>query len=178
VADDYEGRGEHDRRERVPPQHSVADVGHHRVPYARPPRTPASHAHPAHEDDPYDAAYRVPAILHDAGVTFCIAGGGTGWAARNLPYQAGMAAAFGLAPEDALRAVTLDAARVLGVDGMLGSLEPGKSASVVLTDGDLLEIRTHMKAVWIDGRPADLEEGRQERLYRRYRDRPVPAATP
>jgi len=58
---------------------------------------------------------------------------------------------------------------------VLGSLEPGKSASVVLTDGDLLEIRTHVRAVWVDGRPTDLEEGRQERLYRRYRDRPAPA---
>ncbi len=136
---------------------------------------PAVLALPGHEDDPYDAAYRVPALLREAGVTFCIAGGGTGWASRNLPYHAGMAAAFGLPREDAVRAVTLDAARVLSVDGVLGSLEPGKSASVVLTDGDLLEIRTHVRAVWVDGRPTDLEEGRQERLYRRYRDRPAPA---
>jgi imidazolonepropionase-like amidohydrolase len=136
---------------------------------------PAVLALPAHEDDPYDAAYRVPALLHEAGVLFCLAGGGTGWASRNLPYHAGMAAAFGLPPEQALRAVTLDAARVLGVDGVLGSLEPGKSASIVLTDGDLLEIRTHVRAVWIDGRPADLDSDRQERLYRRYRDRPAPA---
>jgi hypothetical protein len=64
------------------------------------------------------------------------------------------------------------------VDGVLGSLEPGKSASVVLTDGDLLEVRTHVRAVWIDGKPADLDTGRQEHLYRRYRDRPVPAAAP
>ena len=85
-----------------------------------------------------------------------------------------MAAAFGLAKDAALRAVTLDAARVLGVDAVLGSLAPGKSASVVLTDGDLLEVRTHVKAVWIDGRPADLEADRHERLYRRYRDRPAP----
>jgi imidazolonepropionase-like amidohydrolase len=89
-----------------------------------------------------------------------------------------MAAAFGLPQDAALRAVTLDAARVLGVDGALGSLEAGKSASIVLTDGDLLEIRTHVKAVWVDGRPVDLEADRHERLYRRYRDRPAPKAAP
>jgi len=158
-----------------------ADVTRHASRLAReqiPVIVPAVLALPVHEDDPYDAAYRVPAILQEAGVTFCIAGGGTGWASRNLPYHAGMAAAFGLPRDAALRAVTLDAARVLGVDAVLGSLEPGKSASVVLTDGDLLEIRTHVKAVWVDGRPADLAADKQERLYRRYRDRPLPAAAP
>jgi imidazolonepropionase-like amidohydrolase len=129
---------------------------------------------PAREDDPYDAAFRLPAELREAGVTFCIAGGDAGWAARNLPYHAAMAAAFGLDREAALRSVTLDAARVLGVDQVLGSLDPGKSASVVLTDGDLLEVRTHVLAVWVDGRPVDLGADRHERLYRRYRDRPAP----
>jgi hypothetical protein len=76
-----------------------ADVTRHAARLAReqiPVIVPAVLALPVHEDDPYDAAYRVPAILQEAGVTFCIAGGGTGWASRNLPYHAGMAAAFGL----------------------------------------------------------------------------------
>lgn len=130
---------------------------------------------PSREDDPYDAPYAAAANLHAAGVRLAIASGGGGggaWAARNLPYQAAMAAAFGLPREDALRAITLDAAEILGVGKELGSIEVGKSASVILTDGDPLEIRTRVLASWIDGRSVALEENRHDRLYRRYASRP------
>lgn len=136
---------------------------------------------PRREDDPYDAAYALPAQLKAAGVTFCISGGGGGFGAamtRNLPYHAGMAAAFGLSKDDALRSITLDAARVLGVAKDLGSIEVGKSASLILTDGDPLEITTKITGEWIDGRPVALEDNKHERLYRRYASRPKAGAKP
>jgi imidazolonepropionase-like amidohydrolase len=135
---------------------------------------------PAHRDDPYDAPYSLAAGLRDAGVEFCIAspGGGFGTAmTRNLPYHAAMAAAFGLSGEEALRAVTLSPARILGVGAELGSIEVGKSASLILTDGDPLEIRTRIESAFIDGRPVDLEANRHERLYRKYQGRPRVAAS-
>ncbi|HKQ60006.1 MAG TPA: amidohydrolase family protein [Candidatus Polarisedimenticolaceae bacterium] len=132
---------------------------------------------PEREDEPYDAAYALPAQLHAAGVTFCIASSGDSFSApmaRNLPYEAAMAAAFGLPREEALKAITLYPARILGLGDVLGSIEPGKSASLILTDGDPLEIRTHVLRSWIDGRPVDLKSNRHDRLYERYRRRPPP----
>jgi imidazolonepropionase-like amidohydrolase len=132
------------------------------------------HSLPSRHDEPYDTAYTTAAKLHAAGVRFCIAGAGGFSAsnARNLPYQAGMAAAFGLSKNEALRALTLYPAEILGVDDVLGSIETGKSASIILTDGDPLEIRTNVERVFIDGREADIHDNRHERLYRRYAARP------
>ena len=129
-------------------------------------------------DEPYDTAYTMPLKLRDAGVKFCISTGGGGFGAsntRNLPYHAGMAAAFGLPKDEALKAITLYPAQILGVGDRLGSIEVGKSASLMLTDGDPLEIRTRVLKVWIDGRLADLSN-KHQRLYDRYRARPMPAA--
>ena len=130
---------------------------------------------PAREDEPYDTAYTLPAKLHEAGVPFCIASSGGVFRApmtRTLPYHAAMAAAFGLDPEEALRSVTLSPARILGVGHELGSIEVGKSASLMLTDGDPLEIRTHVEHAFIDGRPVDLDANRHRRLYEKYSRRP------
>ena len=126
------------------------------------------------EDEPYDTAYTGPLKLHEAGVPFCIVNGGDRFDAahtRNLPYQAAMAAAFGLPRKEALKAVTLYPARILGVDSRLGSIEPGKSATLIITDGDPLEIRTHVLRELIDGHEVDLMN-RHLRLYEKYRDRP------
>jgi len=134
---------------------------------------------PAREDDPYDDAYALAAKLHAAGVSFCISSGGGGFGAantRNLPYHAAMAAAFGLPRDEAIRAITLAPARILGVSNDLGSIEAGKSASLILTDGDPLEIRTQVLAEWIDGRPVALEDNRHTRLYRKYAARPKAGA--
>ena len=130
---------------------------------------------PPYEDDPYDAMYANAARLHEAGVRFAIADGpsGPGTDDRNLPYQAGMAAAFGLPREAALRAVTLAPAEILGVDDRLGSIDVGKSASLVLADGDLLEIRTQILGEWIDGVEVDLSS-RHTRLRDRWSRRPPP----
>jgi imidazolonepropionase-like amidohydrolase len=132
---------------------------------------------PAREDEPYDAAYTVAARLADAGVPFCISSGGGSFASamvRNLPYHAAMAAAFGLKKDAALRAITLSAAEILGAGADLGSIDTGKSASLILTDGDPLEIRTKVLASWIDGRAVDLADNKHERLYRKYAQRPKP----
>lgn len=132
---------------------------------------------PRREDEPYDAPFTLPARLRDAGVRFAIASSGGGFSAsavRNLPYHAAMAAAFGLTPEEALLAVTRSPAEILGVGDHLGSIESGKSASLILTDGDPLEIRTRVLRAWIDGREAPLAENRHERLWRKYRSRPSP----
>ncbi|MFQ5742018.1 MAG: amidohydrolase family protein [Acidobacteriota bacterium] len=136
-------------------------------------------AMPARADEPYDSAYARAAKLYEAGVKFCIGGssGGPGGDAanlRNLPYHAGFAAAFGLPKEEALRSVTLYPAQILGVDKDLGSIEVGKSASLVITDGDILEIRTNVLEEWIDGRPVDLSS-KHTRLWEKYRSRPHPS---
>ena len=122
----------------------------------------------------YDEAFTVPARLHAAGVRFCIAdeGGGGGAAnARNLPQHAAMAAAFGLDRDEALRSVTLNAARILGVADRVGSLEPGKLADLRITDGDPLEVTTRCVQTVVQGRLVPMES-RQTRLFEKYDNRP------
>lgn len=111
---------------------------------------------PSREDDSYDTLYENPFKLQQAGVRFCISTGDAGAEVRNLPYNAGMAAAFGLSKADALKSVTLYAAQILNVADKLGSIEPGKMANIVVTDGDLLEPRSHVRYLFIDGRPVPL----------------------
>jgi imidazolonepropionase-like amidohydrolase len=111
---------------------------------------------PLREDDFYDTLYENPAKLQQAGVRFCISTGDPGAEARNLPLYAGMAAAYGLSKSDALKSVTLYPAQIMNVADRLGSIEPGKMANLVVTDGDLLEIRTHIRYLFIDGRPVVL----------------------
>jgi len=111
---------------------------------------------PSREDDAYDALYETAAKLQQAGVRFCISTGDAGPEVRNLAQYAGMAAAFGLSKADAVKAVTLYPAQILNVADRLGSIEAGKMANLVVTDGDLLEIRTRIRYLLIDGRPVVL----------------------
>jgi len=111
---------------------------------------------PPREDDAYDSLYENPAKLQQAGVRFCISTGDAGPEVRNLAQYAGMAAAFGLSKADAVKSVTLYPAQILNVADRLGSIEVGKMANLVVTDGDLLEVRTHIKYLLIDGRPVVL----------------------
>lgn len=111
---------------------------------------------PLREDDSYDTLYENPAKLQQAGVRFCISTGDAGAEVRNLPMYAGMASAYGLSKADALKSVTLYPAQIMNVADRLGSIEPGKMANLVVTDGDLLEIRTHIRYLFIDGRPVVL----------------------
>ena len=124
----------------------------------------------------YDTAYANPGKLQAAGVRFCIANDGSDFEAaheRNLPYQAAQAAAHGLPRDEALRAVTLYPAQILGVADRLGSLEVGKDATLIVTTGDPLEITTQVEAAYIDGRPVDLSN-RQTRLYDKYKRKYAP----
>jgi imidazolonepropionase-like amidohydrolase len=111
---------------------------------------------PSREDDFYDALYENAARLQQAGVRFCISTGDSGANVRNLPFYAGMAAAFGLPKAEALKAVTLYPAQIMNVADRLGSIETGKMANLVVTDGDLLEARTHVRHLFIDGRQVPL----------------------
>ena len=119
--------------------------------------------------DPYDAAYSCPARLHEAGVRFCIRSDG-GSNSRNLPYESAMAVSYGLPPDEGLKAVTLYPAEILGVADQLGSIEPGKRANLILTNGDILQASTQVQAVFIDGKPLE-PTSKQTRLYDRYRER-------
>jgi imidazolonepropionase-like amidohydrolase len=125
---------------------------------------------PVRDDDGYDELFAAPAKMQQAGVQFCISTGDTGQEVRDLPYQAGLASAFGLSKEEALKSVTLYAARVLGVADKLGSIEVGKIANVVVTDGDLLEPRTNVKYLFINGRLLPLTS-RHTELFEQFKDR-------
>ncbi len=124
---------------------------------------------PQERYDPYDAPFACPAKLHAAGVRFCIRSTGT-TNTRNLPYEAAMAASYGLPPEEALKAVTLYPAEILGVADRLGSISEGKRANLVLTNGDLLQASTQVLAVFINGRLL-APTSKHTRLYERYRER-------
>jgi len=131
---------------------------------------------PSSDYDPYDAPWANPALLHRAGVKIAFQSASAA-TSRDLPYQVGVACAFGLPYEEALKAVTINAAEILGVDNLLGSIEPGKLANLIVTDGDPLEIVTQVHYLFIAGKPIPLES-RHTRLYLQYRQRikqPTPA---
>jgi imidazolonepropionase-like amidohydrolase len=124
---------------------------------------------PGARDDPYDAPYHVAAVLARAGVPIAFRSKDSA-SARDLPYHAGMAVAFGLDEDDAMEALTAGAARILGLQGEVGTLAPGCRADVIVTDGSPLQIRTQVRAAYIGGRSATLET-RHTWLYARYRAR-------
>lgn len=125
---------------------------------------------PLREDDPYDSLYENAAKLQAAGVRFCISTGDSGAHVRDLPFHAGMAAAYGLPKSEALKAVTLYPAQILGVADRVGSVEQGKIANLVVTDGDILEARTHVRHLFIAGRQIPLVS-RHTMLYDQFKDR-------
>jgi imidazolonepropionase-like amidohydrolase len=128
------------------------------------------HRLPRHRSDPYDAPFTLPARLHKAGVKFCISANDRMANFRNLPYHAATAAAYGLPAEEALKAVTLRPAEILGVGDRTGSLEVGKDATLIVTTGDPLEITTAVKSAYVQGRAVDLND-RQQRLWQKYREK-------
>jgi len=129
-------------------------------------------AMPLRDDEPYDTAYATAARLHAAGVRIAFATGGAS-NARNLAFEAGLAVGYGLPREAALHALTLGAAEILDVDDRIGSIEVGKDATLIATDGDVLDFRSQVTAAWIAGRDVDLGN-RHQRLYDKYRSRPCP----
>jgi imidazolonepropionase-like amidohydrolase len=127
---------------------------------------------PQRAEDNYDAQFRAAGVLHRAGVKLAFSGGG-GALVKNLPYTAAQAVAFGLPAEAALKALTLHPAQLAGVADRLGSIAVGKDATFFVTDGDLLDIRSQVKRMWIGGKEVSLEN-RHTRLYEKYRQRPKP----
>lgn len=129
----------------------------------------AIHRDPQRDHEDYDAAFTLPERLRRAGVRFCISGSGRAetWNTRNLPYQAATAAAYGLSREEALRAITLYPAQILGVADRVGSLEPGRDATLFVSTGDPLETETQITHAWIQGRKVDLSS-RHTQLNAKY----------
>lgn len=128
------------------------------------------HSMPVREDDDYDITFKLPRLLDEAGVAYCIATR-SHTLSRNLAIQAGQAVAFGLSPDAALRAVTLSPAEILGVSDALGSLEIGKSATLFITSGDILDFtQNQAELMFIEGRRVDLDNKHKE-LWRKYRQK-------
>ena len=119
----------------------------------------------------FDTPFTGPAKLHEAGVQYCISMG-TGGASnhRNTPYEASKAASYGLSKNEALKSVTLYAAEILGIADKVGSLEKGKDATLMITDGDPLEITTQVEQVYIQGKKIDMSD-RHKVLYDKYKEK-------
>lgn len=126
------------------------------------------HALPTTEDDDVDQPYKTPAALQKAGVLFALNDDHDESRYRNLSFNAGTATAYGLTKEQALQAITLNSARILGIDDRTGSLEAGKDANIVISGGDILDMRTSLiEHCFIQGREVSLEN-KQTQLYHRY----------
>jgi imidazolonepropionase-like amidohydrolase len=125
---------------------------------------------PRREADRYDAAFTNPSVLHRAGVRFAIVSDDAA-DSRNLPYEAAMARAYGLPAEVALRAITLSPAEIFGVADRMGALAVGKDADVFVATGDIMDTRTQVTHVFVDGVAQSLET-RHTRLWREFKDRP------
>ncbi|MEI8282151.1 MAG: amidohydrolase family protein, partial [Armatimonadota bacterium] len=105
--------------------------------------------------DPYDTPYVKAGLLAKAGVKFCFSSGG-GSETMMLPFKVGEHCAYGLSREDALKALTINAAQIFGVEDKLGSIEAGKMGNLIVTDGDPFELTTTMRYVFINGQPRKL----------------------
>ena len=125
------------------------------------------HSLPRLDDDDYDLSYKLPKILEDAGILFALAENGF-WDQRNLPFLAGTAASRGLSKEKALAAITLNPAKITGIDARLGSLETGKDATLIVTSGDLFEMKeSNVIRAFINGREIDLRN-QQTDLFEKF----------
>jgi imidazolonepropionase-like amidohydrolase len=113
-------------------------------------------AAPGRAYEGYDGAYSMPARLHEAGVKFAISGGSGALYSNRLPWEAGVAVAFGLPEEEALKAVTINAAEFMGISDRVGSLEPGKQATLLITTGTPLDMTTDIEQSYIQGREIDM----------------------
>ena len=125
---------------------------------------------PPREDDPYDLVFTNAKTLNDAGIPFAIQSQDA-HNARNLPYQAAACAAFGLPKDVALRSVTIAPAQIFGLADKIGSLETGKLANIIMTDGDPLEIVTHVRRLFIGGEEITLDTN-QTLLWEKFKARP------
>lgn len=126
------------------------------------------HELPATEDEDIDQPYKTPAALQKAGVLFALNDNTANTRFRNLSFNAGTAAAYGLTKEEALSAITLNAAKILGIDDRTGSLEAGKDANIIISEGDILDMKSSIVThAFIQGRMVSLAN-KQTQLYDRY----------
>lgn len=131
-----------------------------------------THSLPGDADDDIDQPYKTPKTLFDNKITFCFsyAGDMEAMGSRNLPFTAGTAVAYGLKYEEAVKSLTLNAAKIMGIDNICGSLETGKDATLFVSDGDALDALTNnVTLAYIQGRPVDLDSP-QKYLYRKYKN--------
>jgi imidazolonepropionase-like amidohydrolase len=128
---------------------------------------------PEKEDTPYDKPMTQPSELFTAGIPFAFSSFGTAFS-RRLPQYAGAAVAYGLPHGEALKAVTSNAAQFFGLADQLGTIEPGKLANIIVTNGDPLEIQTEVRFLFIKGQLTSTEN-RHRQLYEQYRKRPQEA---
>ncbi|MEO0292389.1 MAG: amidohydrolase family protein [candidate division WOR-3 bacterium] len=128
------------------------------------------HTNPVREDEPYDEPFTLPYKLYKEGVKFCIAGSGSAFSAsnaRNLPYKVSTACAFGLPLEEGIKSITIYAAEILGISDRVGSIEKGKDATLIVTDGNPLDIKTNVLMAFIQGKKVDLES-KHTLLFKKY----------
>ncbi len=128
------------------------------------------HRLPSSRHGDYDEAFRLPLVLHEAGIRFCIASGSGAAHERNLNHVAATSAAYGLDRDVALKSITLHAAEIIGIGATHGSIETGKVATLIVTNGDPLEITTDVIFAFIDGRQIDLGN-RHKTLYKKYSEK-------
>lgn len=122
-----------------------------------------THELPYGDDADIDQPFKTPVALQKAGVLFCLSVPGGFWQERNLPFNAGTAVAYGLSKEEALSAITLSTAKILGVEKQIGSLEKGKEASLIVSTGDVLDMKTsNIEYAFINGRQIDLNNKQKE----------------
>lgn len=130
-----------------------------------------THRLPEQNSDPVYLPYQLPFLLKEAGLKVAISQWDEVMKVRNLPFGAGTAAAYGLGKEEALKMVTLNPAEIMGVDDKIGSLEVGKLASIVVSEGDLLDMKTNkLKYVFVEGREVTLD-AHQQRLYEKFKEK-------
>ena len=127
-------------------------------------------AAPGRDYEGYDGAYRMPARLHEAGVRFAISGGSGALYTNRLPWEAGVAVAFGLPEEEALKAVTINAAEFMGISDKVGSLEPGKQATLLITTGTPLDMTSDIEQSYIQGREIDMNDI-QKHFFDKYMEK-------
>ncbi len=124
-------------------------------------------AAPGRDYEGYDGAYTMPARLYEAGVKFAISGGAGALYTNRLPWEAGVAVAFGLPEEEAVKAVTINAAEFMGLDDRIGSLETGKHATLLITTGNPLDMTTNIEQAYIQGRELDMNDI-QKHFFEKY----------
>ncbi len=127
------------------------------------------HGMPSSADGDVDEAYKLPYLLDKAGILFCLGYSNEVMKTRNLPFYAGTSVAYGMDKEEALKSITLNTAKILNIDDKVGSLEVGKQATLFVSEGDALDMRTNkIESAYIQGRKVTLDAMQQE-LYQKYK---------